>query len=97
MAARFDGEKVVASATNGLDFSANKEGESANTKRWIIDGLTLVHRLRRWPNVSPSMAQRLLLTGADQSNVMSEWWWKSTRINVHGGDVYDNKVRRQCY
>ena len=34
-----------------------------NTKRWIIIGLTLVHRLRRWTNGKPKLIQRLVSAG----------------------------------
>ena len=35
----------------------------ANTGRIANAGLMLVHRLRRWPNIKPALAQRLVFVG----------------------------------
>ena len=35
----------------------------ADTRRWSNVGLTLAHRLRRWPNVSPTLDQHLVFAG----------------------------------
>ena len=32
-------------------------------RRWPDVGLLLVHRLRRWPNRKPTLAQRLMVAG----------------------------------
>ena len=34
-----------------------------DTSGWINVGLTLVHRLRRWTNVKPTLIQRLMSAG----------------------------------
>ena len=36
---------------------------TANSRRWASAGLKLVHRLRRWPNFKPTLAQRLVFAG----------------------------------
>ena len=38
----------------------------ANTMRWPIAELTMGHRLRRWPNISPTLGQRLLFDGLEE-------------------------------
>ena len=35
----------------------------ANTRCWPNVGLKLAHRLRRWPNISPTLGQRLVVAG----------------------------------
>ena len=35
----------------------------ANTRHWAIVGSMLVHRLRRWPNIEPTMAKCLVFAG----------------------------------
>ena len=41
----------------------HKSDVSADTKRWINDGLPMVHRLRRWTNVKPTLIPRLVSAG----------------------------------
>ena len=36
----------------------------ANTRRWPNIELMLVHRLRRWTNISPTFDQRLVFAGS---------------------------------
>ena len=38
-------------------------GVPANTRHWDSVGLLLVHRLRRWPNIKPTLSQCLVLAG----------------------------------
>ena len=37
-----------------------------NTSCWANAGLMLAHRLRRWPNINPSLAQRVLFAGMER-------------------------------
>ena len=34
--------------------------KNVNTRSWRSRGITLVHRLRRWPNISPTLSPRLM-------------------------------------
>ena len=42
------------------DFFTWQDSYPANTSHWSIVGLMLVHRLRRWPNIKPTMTRRLV-------------------------------------
>ena len=65
----------------------------ARTKRWTNVGLLLAHRLRRWPNIKPTLVQRPATVGLGFSNPRKRriyfCWWTSevdrpgvkTRVN----------------
>ena len=42
------------------------------TRRWTNVGVMLGLRLRRWPNITPTLVQRLVFAG--------DWQWKSNKI-----------------
>ena len=44
-------------------------GDPAAIMRWINVGLTLVHRLRRWTNVKPTLIQRRVSAGENRNPV----------------------------
>ena len=41
-----------------------KKDSPAATRRWANAGLMLVRRLRRWPNIEPTSAHRLVAAGS---------------------------------
>ena len=73
------------SSQNGLVTRKACQGAiiPANTRHWAIVGSMLFHRLRRWPNIEPTLAWCLVFAGiittfyrsnANSSNCSLETW-----------------------
>ena len=57
-------------------------GFPAETRRWINVGLTLVHRLRRWTKVKPTLIQCLVSAGLHLKLVVNDW--DLSNKTIHG-------------
>ena len=60
----------------------------ANTRRWTNAGLLLGQRLRRWPNINPTLVQRLVFAGFFFSfispNLSSQTCQRGALVRING-------------
>ena len=58
----------------------------ANTRRWPNDGLMLDGRRKQWPNIGPSLGQRLVFAG-----VHTLYMWHKISMPIIDGDGLQDK------
>ena len=51
--------------------SNQPESNPINTRSWTNVGIMLAHRLRRWPDIKPTLGQRLLFNGKSAARCLS--------------------------